>query len=344
VIATSWRRTWTAVAIGLTALAAEPALAQGKPIELRLSSLFGVDHPHHKNVLVPWAKLVEQRSGGRLKIVIYPDSALGKPAEQWDLVRSGAVDISWGTTNVVPGGRFPLTAGAGLPFLYKTAKGGSRALWELVQKDLKPEYEGVKLLWVFVHGPGQLFTTSKPVRRLEDVAGLKIRVTIGVPSAIVTALGGVPVDMPAMDARAALRHGELDGTIFGWDGIVGFRLDNTVHYHTVANLYASPFFFAMNQRRYDELPADLRQVIDELSGAWGAEFNGAGWDKGDEEGIAIVKKAGGDIYVLPAAERERWIQRTMSVEQAWLASTESRGLPGRRVLEDLRALVRKFDP
>jgi TRAP-type C4-dicarboxylate transport system substrate-binding protein len=339
------RHAWArAAAIGLAAFAARHASAQDKPIELRLSSTFGVQHPHHKNVLVPWAKLIEQRCHGRLKIVIHPDAVLGKPSEQWDMVRSGAVDIAWGNQNQNAPGQFPLTAGGGLPFLYKTAKGGSRALWELVQKDLRHEYEGVKLLWVFVHGPGQLFTTRKPVRRLEDLAGMKIRVTPGVPSAIVTALGAEPVVMVASEARGALRRGEVDGTIFGWDAIVGFQLDDTVHYHTVANLYANPFFFVMNQRRYDNLPADLRELIDELSGTWGAEFTGAGWDKGDEEGIAAAKKAGGDIYVLPPAERERWIQKALSVEQAWLASTESRGLPGRRVLEDLRGLVRKFDP
>ena len=44
----------------------------------------------------------------------------------------------------------------------------------------------------------------------------------------------------------------------------------------------------MNQKKYDSLPADLKQVIDNLSGAWGAEFAGAAWDKGEEDGITFI--------------------------------------------------------
>src|SRR5262249_11573598 len=70
------------LALGLAALAVHQASAQDKEIELRLSSAFGVQHPHHKNVLLPWSKLIEQRSHGRLKVVIYPDGILGKARDQ----------------------------------------------------------------------------------------------------------------------------------------------------------------------------------------------------------------------------------------------------------------------
>src|SRR5262245_24635251 len=105
-----------ALAAAFTLLAFGPAPAQEKQdkpaerIELKLASWFGAGHPHTKNVLVPWSRLVEQRSGGRIKITIAPDGALGPPADTWNMIRTGTLDIGWWTQNIVTG-RFSLTAG-----------------------------------------------------------------------------------------------------------------------------------------------------------------------------------------------------------------------------------------
>src|SRR5215510_13734843 len=94
-------------------IAPVPDLARGqdKPIELKLSHWVSTAHIHHKTVLEPWAKMIDEQSKGRLKIVIYPGGVLGKPADHWDLVKNGIADIGWGTHNYT-GGRFPLTSAA----------------------------------------------------------------------------------------------------------------------------------------------------------------------------------------------------------------------------------------
>jgi TRAP-type C4-dicarboxylate transport system substrate-binding protein len=112
----------------------------------------------------------------------------------------------------------------------------------------------------------------------------------------------------------------------------------------VVNLYAAPLFTMMNQKKYDSLPPDLRKVIDDLSGTWGAEFTGVAWDKNDLEGIAVAKKAGATIYTVPAEERQRWAARLKPIEEEWLKSMEAKGLPGRQLLNDLREAVKKYDP
>lgn len=331
------------IALAVIWFSTASARAQDKPIELKLSHWVGVGHNHHKNVLVPWAKMVEERSKGKLKVTIFPGGVLGKPADHWDIVKDGIADIGWGTHNYTPG-RFPLTSAGDLPFIFKTAKGGSRAMWELYQKRLQKEHEGVKVLWVFVHPPGQLHLGKKPVKTLEDLAGMKIRSPGGQVAALVKTLGAVPVTMAAPEVYSSLERGVVDGTVFPWEAIFGFKLSEVLRHHTVANLYVSTFFITMNQKKYDSLPADLKKVIDDLSGAWGAEFAGAAWDKGEEDGIAAAKKAGAQIYALPADERQRWIQKAKPVEDEWMTSMESKGLPGRQVLADLRELVKRFDP
>jgi TRAP-type C4-dicarboxylate transport system substrate-binding protein len=100
----------------------------------------------------------------------------------------------------------------------------------------------------------------------------------------------------------------------------------------------------MNQKKYDSLPPDLKKVIDDLSGNWGAEFNGKVWDQNELVGIEAIKKAGGTIYTLPAEERQRWLAKLKPMEEEWLKSMEAKGLPGRQLLNDLREAIKKYDP
>ena len=338
------RCSWKVVALALTLawFSPGPAAAQA-PIELKLSSWVGIGHGHHRNVLVPWAKMVEEKSGNRLKVTIYPGATLGKPADHFDLVKNGIADIGYATHGYTAG-RFPLTSVGDVPLLYKTAKGGSLAVWSIFDKYLKGEHEGVKVLWVFVHPPGQIHMAKKPVKNPEDLAGLKLRAPTAMTVAMVKTLGAIPVSIPAPDTYTALERGTVDGTIFPWEAISSFKIAEVLKHHAAVGLYVAPLFTMMNQKKYDSLPPDLRKVIDDVSGAFGAGFTGAAWDKNEEEGIAAVKKAGATIYALTAEERQRWAAKLKPVEDEWLTSMQAKGLPARQALEDLRAALKKYDP
>lgn len=332
------------IALALAAwLSPGAAAAQDKPIELKFSSWVSTGHGHHRTVMAPWARMIEEKTGGRLKVTIYPGGTLGKPADHFDLVKSGIADMGFGTPGYTPG-RFPLVSVAELPLLFKTAKGGSQAVWSLFDKYLEAEFEGVKVLWIWVHPPGQFHLARKPVHVLEDMAGLKIRAATPMTAAMIKSLGGTPVSLAAPETYNALERGVVDGTIFPWEAIAGFKLAEVVRHHTVVNLYVAPLFTIMNQKKYDSLPPDLRRVIDDLSGAWGAEFTGANWDKNEEDGIAAARKAGATIYTVPAEERQRWAARLRPVEDEWITSMEGKGLPGRQILHDLREAIKRFDP
>ena len=58
----------------------------------------------------------------------------------------------------------------------------------------------------------------------------------------------------------------------------------------------------------------------------------------------MSKKAGGQIYTLPAEERARWAAKLKPVEEEWLKSMEAKGLPGRQLLSDLREAIKRYDP
>ena len=322
---------------------APPASAQDKPIELKFASWVGIAHGHHTGVLVPWAKMIEEKSGGRLKIVFYPGSTLGKPQDHVDLVINGIADIALVSPGYTPG-RFPLISVTELPLLFKTSENGSQAVWSLYDKYFKKEFSAVKVLWIWVHPPGHFHMAKKPVHKLEDLAGLKIRAATPMLTGMVKTLGAIPVAIPAPDTYTALERGTIDGTIFPWEAIYSFKLAEVLKQHTEIGLYVSPLSTLMNQKKYDSLPPDLRKVLDDLSGNWGAKFTGAVWDKNELEGIAAAKKAGATIYKVPDEERQRWAVRLKPVEEEWLKSMEAKGLPGRQLLGDLREAIKKYDP
>jgi TRAP-type C4-dicarboxylate transport system substrate-binding protein len=332
-----------ALALALAWLSLAPADAQDKPIELKFSSWVSTGHGHHRTVMAPWAKMVEEKSGGRLKVTIFPGATLGKAADHFDLVKNGIADAAFIAPGYTPG-RFPLISVAELPFLFKTSRGGSQAVWSLADKYYTKEFGEVKLLWIWVHPPGQFHLGRKPVRVMEDLAGLKIRAATPMTAEMVKALGATPVSVAAPETYSALERGVVDGTIFPWEAIAGFKLAEVLRFHTVVNLYVAPLVTIMNQKKYDSLPPDLRKVIDDLSGAWGAEFTGTNWDRNEEEGIAAAKKAGATIYTVPAEERQRWAVRLKPVEDKWVSDTEGKGLPARQVLADLRDAIKKYDP
>ena len=100
----------------------------------------------------------------------------------------------------------------------------------------------------------------------------------------------------------------------------------------------------MNQKKYDSLPPDLRKVIDDLSGAWGAEFTGAVWDQNELAASRRPRRRAATIYTVPLEERQRWAAKLKPVEDEWVKSMEAKGLPGRQLLSDLREAIKRYDP
>ena len=332
------------VALVALAFAAAPAAGQGTtPIELKFSSWVSTVHGHHTGVMVPWAKMLEEKSGGRLKVTIYPGSTLGKAPDHFDMVKNGIADIGFTTPGYTPG-RFPLISVTELPLLFKTSKGGSLAVMSIFDKYFKQEFKDVKVLWFWVHPPGHFHLAKKQVKVLEDLAGLKIRAATPILTNMVKALGAVPVSITAPETYSALERGVVDGTIFPWEAISSFKIAEVLKHHAEVNLYVAPLFTMMNLKKYESLPPDLRKVIDDHSGSWAAEFNGKVWDANELVGIEAVKKAGGTIYKVPAEERQRWAAKLKPVEEEWLKSMEAKGLPGKQLLNDLREAIKKYDP
>lgn len=318
--------------------------AAAETIELKLSHFLPPVHGMHKDFLEPWARELEKRSGGTVKVTIFPGGTqFGNVAKQLDQVRAGVVDIAHGLHGI-PRGRFPRTSIIDLPFLSKSADAATRALWAVYPKYLTGEYKGVKVLALHAHNPGLIHTRAKQIKTMDDLKGLRIRTPSPAISEMLKFLGATPQGMPPGKVYENLQKGVIDGTVFPWDPVKSFKLAEVLKYHLDARAYTVSFYFVMNENTYNKLPADVRQAIDETTGdALIAKFGGW-WNGWDAPGLAEAKKRGNVITALSDDERARWREALKPMIEGWLGKLEKDGVAdAREIYAALQAEIAKVD-
>lgn len=291
-----------------------------------------------------WIKKVEKATDGRLDIVFFPGASLGPPMEAYKMIESGAVDMGCIVAGFYPG-RFLLTEVLQLPFLgLPSGVVGSRIYWDLYEKfpEFRNEYTNVKALILYTDAPTPI-GSNKAIRSVEDLKGLKIRALSGSPTEMLKSLGGYPVLMSSGEIYTSMERNLIDGWMFSWEGCMGQRLQDVTKYFTTANTYEAALCLLMNQTAWENLPLGIKKVIDEHSGAAGAEYFGKEFDRYNKSGIEkIGKMKGKEIIVLSPEEIDKWKRICRPIWDKWLADMEARGLPGEAVLNEAKRLLKKY--
>ena len=336
------RRSFAATLVaGALSLAAMPALAQD--VTLRLHQFLPPQAPLPAHVIKPWAESVEAASDGRIKIQHFDAMALGgTPPSLMDQARDGVVDISMTLVGYTPG-RFPRSEVFELPFMMTSPIATSLAFWDLVESDLQEsEFKDVHVLGAWVHGPG-LVHSRDGVTSLEDMKGLKLRGPTRVINDLLAELGATPVGMPLPAIPEALSTGVIDATVIPWEVTPSIRLTELLDNHTEFGgdraLYTAAIVMVMNKRAYDNLPDDLKAVIDAESGAKLTELAAqVMWDY-DAPGRKIAEDAGNTIVTLDEAEVARWQEAAMPVVDRWVAEMDGKGIDGAALIEQAQGLI-----
>ncbi len=293
--------------------------------------------------IMGWASDVEKATGGRVKVTIYWSQTLGKAAEQYNTVVKGVADVAYGYQAWAPG-RFPLTSGLELPFLFPSGVAASRAAWDIYSttKYLKAEYEDVKVLGLSAMDPKSIFLGKKPVRSLKDLKGMKIRCQGLVETKTIEFLGAVPVAFPITELYTALERGTVDGTLIAAAPIYSFRFDQVLKYATEVGLGCGTFFMVMNRKTWDSLPSDIQKSIDELSGLRISEIGGKVFDMESAEAFKLLTERGIERYRLPPEELKGWKDAVAPIRDWWVAETQAKGLPAKEVLGEILRLSEKY--
>ena len=330
-----------AVGSGLAAAAlVRPRAARAQEHTFRFASLTPEGGYVHAQHLVPFKEAVERDSDGRILVDLQPAGVFGKSQQTHQLVESGVLDMCW-TVQGYTSGRFPQSSVVELPFLYETAEDGTRILMGMFEEGLfERDYGSVKILALYTHRPYGLFTTEREVRTVEDMAGLKVRTPSAIIGDTLTAVGAVPVGLPVGEMAENLRRGVIEGSVFPFEAIALFGLEDQFRSLTDLKMAAPRFIVAMNRARYEGLPEDLRAVIDEHSGTAMAMRIATGLDA-EEQAVKARYAAAGEVPVidLDPMVREALIERSAPAIEAWVASTAADGVDAEGLLARAREMA-----
>jgi len=304
--------------------------AHAQPVTLKFSHFLGATSFFQNDVAEPFARAMEARSGGRVKVEIYnAASPFGKPTEQASQVKSGAVDIALGLRGA-EGDKFPGSSIVELPFVVPSAAQGSRVLWELYKDGtLADEYRDYKVLALFVHNPGLIHTSSKRVLNLADLKGLRLRSPNRTVSAALEHVGAIPAVLQVNEVMDAVKAGKIEGIVTNWGNpLQGFN--DHMKFHTDTQFYTSAFFIVMNRARYDGLPGEVRNALDSICCEnWVAKF-GPLWDKWDAPVREGAKGPGHEVIVPDAATMAQWREGLRPVSERYLSELSAKGFPNAR--------------
>lgn len=343
------RRTFLSIAGAAVAAPAvmRVARAQTPQVTLKLHHMLPAPAPGHRAFLAPWAEKVMKASQGRIKIDIFPSMQLGgTPPQLYDQARDGVADLVW-TVQGYTTGRFLRTEVFELPFVASSRSiVNAQALTEFAQTHLKDEYRDVHPIAIWAHDQGVIHA-NRPVTRLEDLAGLKLRFPTRLAGQALKALGATTIGMPVPQVPEALAQRVIDGCVVPWEVVPAIKVHELVRNHTeipgTPTLYVATFIFAMNKTSYQALPADLKTIIDAHSGMEAAKMAGNAWDSSGPPVREMVRTRGNTIITLAPEEVTRWRAATRPVVDAWLAEAKAKGIDGERLLADARALIAKYE-
>ncbi len=258
----------------------------------------GLDVKHSVHIgMVAMAKRVEELSGGKMKIEIYPSGQLGGERECLELLQLGSLDITKVSAAVMEGFVEEYKA-LGMPYIFRNKEHAFNVLDGPIGKEILQKGEDYWLRGLCFYDAGaRSFYTSKPVYSPDDLAGLKIRVMQSITAVnMVRAFGSSPTPISWGELYTALQGGVVDGAE---NNPPSFYLS---HHYEVCKFYTLdehtmiPDVLLMSTHAWGKLNPEerswLQQAVDE-SVAVQREL----WKKSEEEALAEVKKAGVEIIV-----------------------------------------------
>lgn len=323
------------------------SFAAADVVTLKVAHFMATSSNFHQKILLPWCDKISKESGGKLKCQIYPSMQLGgSPPQLFDQAVDGVADIVE-TIPTYQAGRFTKSEVFELPFMVKSSENGSPALWDYIQKNALDEYKGIKLLFVHLHDGNQMHFGKKSVNSLDDLKGLKLRAPSRIAAKTLAALGAIPVQIPMPSVPEAVAKGVVDGTSIPWEISTSIKLQEICKTHTEtgpthAKHANSIFVFAMNAAKYNSLPAELKKVIDQNSGVETSKWAGKVLDGTTANARKIALDRHNTFNILSDAEYNRWVKATANVDDGWIKEVSAKGVNGRALLDEAKALLKKY--
>ncbi len=248
----------------LTSDVSQTTVPAGETIELSMANLYAPGSDPDQS-LMRWAAKVEADSNGRLKIRDYPGGTLLTAPDMRTGVEAGVADLGSSFIYKPEPGFEPsmVMSQLILGLDYNKCLSIFDDIWNQFPSLWEGQWDKFKLIWITTIDPNLLFTVDKPVRTLEDLKGLQIRMPSATAADMFKALGAAPVSMSTADWVVSLDKKTTDGAATSVGSVLDNQVGEKLKYCTRYSTGPGVTFLVMNKQRYDSLPAELQKVIDD---------------------------------------------------------------------------------
>lgn len=267
-------------------------------IVLRLAETHGADYPTTQGD-DEFARLVEERTNGRIIIEVYPGSQLGEERAVIEQVQFGAIDFT--RVSISPLAAFSSNFNAlQMPYLYRDAD----HMWKVLNSPIGDEFLEslepagfVGLSW-FDSGARSFYNSVRPITTVEDLDGLKIRVQESeLMVGLVEALGGVATPMPFGEVYSAIQTGVIDGAENNWPSYFSTSHFEVAQYYTIDEHTRVPEITIASKISMDRLSAEDQAIIKQAAKD-SMNFQIKAWADFEDVARAAVEANGNEVHYL----------------------------------------------
>jgi C4-dicarboxylate-binding protein DctP len=296
------------------ALVAGGACAQ-QPIVIKFSHVAAPDTPKGQ-AANEFKRLAEERTKGRVKVEVYPNSMLFKDAEELDALKLGSVQMLAPVPGKFGPAGIPEFEVFDLPYMFPDIEAVHRAYASPAAKALLKKLESHGMIGLAFWDNGfRVMSANRPIHVPADMKGLKMRINSSkVNNAIMKSVGAVPQTMAFSEVYQGLQTGVIDGTEGPLSNLYTqkqYEVQKHVSltYHTISN-----YVVVVNKTFWDGLPADVRTTLEDAMKDATA-LNDKVAEKDEQTAIDGIKKSGkSEVYVPTPAEKQQWMKALTPVQ------------------------------
>ncbi len=285
-------------------------VGSGSPMaaQLKCWANHAMDYPVNLG-MVKMGEIIKEKTGGKYEIKIYPSGTLGNENSIIEQIRAGVVDC--GTLNSGPLSEIVQEIKfLNLPYLFKSPDHMIRVMNSEVGRDIDKLIAKYNMMPVAYYGSGarSFYTTSKPVRTPDDLAGLKIRVmSTAVFVDTINALGAKATPMPFPEVYTALKTGVVDGAENNWPSYESTGHYEVAKYYTLDMHTVTPEPVVFSKKLWDSL-SDAEKKIFQEAGRASQDVMYSEWDKREQKSRDIVVKGGAQIIETDVAAFQKKVK------------------------------------
>ena len=306
------------------------AAADQSPIIIKFSHVVAVNTPKGKGAEY-FKKLVEERTQGRVRVKVYPNSSLFSDGEEMEALQLGSVQMLAPSVSKFGPIGVPEFEVFDLPYLFGNYAELHRVCEGSVGQLLfeKLESKGIKGLAYWDNGFKDM-SANKPLREPQDMQGLRTRIQSSrVLDSQMRALGAVPQVMGLPEVYQAMQTGVVDGSENPPSNFYTQKMFEVQKYLTLTDHGVIEYAVIVNKKFWDGLPSDIRETL-ELSMKDATRYANEIAKRENDDALASIRASGKtEIITLTPQERDAWKRAVLSVYKV------NEGRIGRQILESV---------